>query len=95
MLHREHHLIERIAWLRAAALGANDGINSTAIRHRHPGLMLLQHRNDLLLAEPDLLHLHLLPTESNSNRAPFRGQRHVIPIFVSLRGPNLNGIAAR
>lgn len=28
--HREHHLIERIGWLRAAVLGANDGIISTA-----------------------------------------------------------------
>ena len=29
--HREHHLIDRIGWLRAAVLGANDGILSTAI----------------------------------------------------------------
>ena len=29
-LHREHHLIARIGWLRAAVLGANDGIVSTA-----------------------------------------------------------------
>src|ERR1035437_2749045 len=29
-LHREAHLIERIGWLRAAVLGANDGISSTA-----------------------------------------------------------------
>jgi VIT1/CCC1 family predicted Fe2+/Mn2+ transporter len=29
-LHREHHLIARIGWLRAAVLGANDGIISTA-----------------------------------------------------------------
>jgi VIT1/CCC1 family predicted Fe2+/Mn2+ transporter len=28
--HREHHLVERIGWLRAAILGANDGIVSTA-----------------------------------------------------------------
>jgi vacuolar iron transporter family protein len=28
--HREHHLIARIGWLRAAVLGANDGIISTA-----------------------------------------------------------------
>jgi vacuolar iron transporter family protein len=28
--HREHHLIDRIGWLRAAVLGANDGILSTA-----------------------------------------------------------------
>ena len=28
--HRETHLIERIGWLRAAVLGANDGIISTA-----------------------------------------------------------------
>jgi len=28
--HRENHLIERIGWLRAAVLGANDGIISTA-----------------------------------------------------------------
>ena len=28
--HRERHLIERIGWLRAAVLGANDGIISTA-----------------------------------------------------------------
>lgn len=27
--HREHHLISRIGWLRAAVLGANDGIVST------------------------------------------------------------------
>jgi VIT1/CCC1 family predicted Fe2+/Mn2+ transporter len=29
-IHRENHLIERIGWLRAAVLGANDGIISTA-----------------------------------------------------------------
>src|SRR6478609_9172831 len=29
-LHRERHLISRIGWLRAAVLGANDGIISTA-----------------------------------------------------------------
>jgi VIT1/CCC1 family predicted Fe2+/Mn2+ transporter len=29
-LHRERHLIARIGWLRAAVLGANDGIISTA-----------------------------------------------------------------
>lgn len=29
-LHKESHLIERIGWLRAAVLGANDGIISTA-----------------------------------------------------------------
>src|SRR5512132_4418570 len=28
--HREAHLIERVGWLRAAVLGANDGIVSTA-----------------------------------------------------------------
>ena len=30
MRHRERHRLERIAWLRAAVLGANDGIVSTA-----------------------------------------------------------------
>ena len=29
-LHRERHLVHRIGWLRAAVLGANDGIVSTA-----------------------------------------------------------------
>ncbi len=29
-LHRENHLVERIGWLRAAVLGANDGIISTS-----------------------------------------------------------------
>jgi len=29
-LHRESHLVSRIGWLRAAVLGANDGIISTA-----------------------------------------------------------------
>ena len=29
-LHREAHLIKRIGWLRAAVLGANDGIISTS-----------------------------------------------------------------
>ncbi len=29
-LHRENHLVTRIGWLRAAVLGANDGIISTA-----------------------------------------------------------------
>ena len=28
--HRERHLVSRIGWLRAAVLGANDGIVSTA-----------------------------------------------------------------
>lgn len=28
--HRESHLVARIGWLRAAVLGANDGIVSTA-----------------------------------------------------------------
>ncbi len=30
MLHRERHALDRIGWLRAAVLGANDGIVSTA-----------------------------------------------------------------
>ena len=30
MTHRERHRSERIGWLRAAVLGANDGIVSTA-----------------------------------------------------------------
>lgn len=29
-MHRERHLVSRIGWLRAAVLGANDGIVSTA-----------------------------------------------------------------
>jgi VIT1/CCC1 family predicted Fe2+/Mn2+ transporter len=29
-LHKESHLVERVGWLRAAVLGANDGIISTA-----------------------------------------------------------------
>jgi VIT1/CCC1 family predicted Fe2+/Mn2+ transporter len=29
-IHPEHHLVDRIGWLRAAVLGANDGIISTA-----------------------------------------------------------------
>ncbi|HVY84162.1 MAG TPA: VIT family protein [Caulobacterales bacterium] len=29
-IHRERHLVQRIGWLRAAVLGANDGIVSTA-----------------------------------------------------------------
>src|SRR5512136_2273846 len=29
-IHPEYHLVERIGWLRAAVLGANDGIVSTA-----------------------------------------------------------------
>jgi len=28
--HPEHHFVDRIGWLRAAVLGANDGIASTA-----------------------------------------------------------------
>ena len=28
--HAEHHMVGRIGWLRAAVLGANDGILSTA-----------------------------------------------------------------
>ena len=30
LMHRERHLVSRIGWLRAAVLGANDGIVSTA-----------------------------------------------------------------
>lgn len=29
-IHRENHLVQRVGWLRAAVLGANDGIISTA-----------------------------------------------------------------
>lgn len=29
-VHEESHLIERIGWLRAAVLGANDGLISTS-----------------------------------------------------------------
>ena len=48
-LHKERHLTERIGWLRAAVLGANDGIISTA------SLILgvasaAASRNDVLLA---------------------------------------------
>ncbi|MEO1968573.1 MAG: VIT family protein [Sphingomonadaceae bacterium] len=47
--HAERHLVERIGWLRAAVLGANDGIVSTA------SLLLgvaaaAQGRNEILLA---------------------------------------------
>jgi vacuolar iron transporter family protein len=28
--HREHHVVERLSWLRAAVLGANDGVLSTS-----------------------------------------------------------------
>ena len=28
--HREHHVVDRIGWLRAAVLGANDGILSVS-----------------------------------------------------------------
>ncbi len=28
--HKENHLVDRIGWLRAAVLGANDGIITTA-----------------------------------------------------------------
>jgi vacuolar iron transporter family protein len=28
--HREHHVVDRLGWLRAAVLGANDGLLSTA-----------------------------------------------------------------
>jgi len=30
MPHEEHHFIHRAGWLRAAVLGANDGLISTA-----------------------------------------------------------------
>src|ERR1700731_1742091 len=30
MVHKEHHRTQRTSWLRAAVLGANDGIVSTA-----------------------------------------------------------------
>jgi len=46
--HREHHRLDRIGWLRAAVLGANDGILSTASllvgvasAHATPGGVLL------------------------------------------------------
>jgi VIT1/CCC1 family predicted Fe2+/Mn2+ transporter len=35
MRHREGHRTERIGWLRAAVLGANDGIVSTASHGTH------------------------------------------------------------
>jgi vacuolar iron transporter family protein len=28
--HLEHHVVERLGWLRAAVLGANDGVLSTS-----------------------------------------------------------------
>jgi VIT1/CCC1 family predicted Fe2+/Mn2+ transporter len=48
-LHLEHHLVSRIGWLRAAVLGANDGIVSTAsliVGVAAAGT----HRDDILLA---------------------------------------------
>ncbi|TLG76915.1 VIT family protein [Methylocystis sp. B8] len=48
-LHRESHLVQRIGWLRAAVLGANDGIVSTA--SLIVGVAAAQAtRNDVLLA---------------------------------------------
>ena len=48
MYHREHHRTDRAAWLRAAVLGANDGLISTASlvvgvasAHADPGSILL------------------------------------------------------
>lgn len=48
-LHRESHLVQRIGWLRAAVLGANDGIVSTA--SLIVGVAAAQAtRNDVLIA---------------------------------------------
>ena len=45
-LHRESHLVGRIGWLRAAVLGANDGLNGqyqttehTSLTHKHRQLL--------------------------------------------------------
>ena len=51
-LHIETHLVQRIGWLRAAVLGANDGIISTA------SLILgvaaaAAAKGDIMLATPD------------------------------------------
>jgi VIT1/CCC1 family predicted Fe2+/Mn2+ transporter len=49
MRHKEHHRSETIGWLRAAVLGANDGIVSTAslvVGVAAAGI----HRNDILIA---------------------------------------------
>jgi VIT1/CCC1 family predicted Fe2+/Mn2+ transporter len=46
-LHKESHLVERVGWLRAAVLGANDGIISTASLVL--GVAAAASRNDILL----------------------------------------------
>src|SRR3954453_8916214 len=47
------------------------------LKHVRSWKGVLQDRNDLFLADPVLLHLRLLSTESNSNRGHSEGQRHI------------------
>ncbi|RYD22025.1 MAG: SDR family oxidoreductase [Spirochaetia bacterium] len=43
----------------------------------HPALLLVQDRDDLLLAEPDPLHVRILTkSDASSNWRSFRGARH-------------------
>jgi hypothetical protein len=50
---------------------------TTHIGGLHPALLLAQHRDDLLLAEPRLLHVRLLTKpDSSSKWQSFRGARH-------------------
>ena len=49
-LHRENHFVERVGWLRAAVLGANDGIISTASLIVGVAAAATATQNDVLIA---------------------------------------------
>ncbi|WP_236553101.1 hypothetical protein, partial [Sphingomonas sp. 8AM] len=59
-----------------------------------PAVLLAQHRDDLLLAEPALLHIRLLTkADSSSNWRSFRGARHSASIFRSMAAATLKASA--
>jgi VIT1/CCC1 family predicted Fe2+/Mn2+ transporter len=49
-LHRENHFVDRVGWLRAAVLGANDGIISTASLIVGVAAAATATQNDVLIA---------------------------------------------
>jgi VIT1/CCC1 family predicted Fe2+/Mn2+ transporter len=57
-LHKESHLFERSGWLRAAVLGANDGIISTASLMLGVASAAASKSDELSGGEADQRHCH-------------------------------------
>lgn len=93
--HSEIHMVHRIGWLRAAVLGANDGLVSTA--------SLVVGVAAAGSGKPEVMIAGLAGLMAGAGPAPFlfRSRAHVRrpfvrrPLVISSRGLNVSGAGCR